>query len=428
MIVNEKMMQFILENKFYEEENLRTVCEKKIMIKFLGIPNADQGPDFLYSRILVDNTEWAGNIELHVNTSDWILHRHHLDKNYLNVVLHIVWNHDTSKFIHSHVLVLSDYVKIAKLEASFDNDIQFNDFPCSYPLRKPLSSIVLDWLFQLGEIRLERKVNTILSEINSVKGDWDEVAWRFIASNFGYRVNAGVFYQIACSLPFKFLKRYNNNPILIECFLMGQAGLLNIDFTDQYPIQQKKSYERLKTIYALKEINQPLYFLRMRPQNFPTIRLSQLAVFLHKTGSIFDLMENESDLSSILFRFRVASTEYWDSHFVFDRKSKPTIKLMGIDFTYNLIYNSIIPLMISYGISTGKNQLIEKGKDWLLSIPPENNKKIRFLKQVIIPKNSYESQSALELYDSHCKNNRCDECFIAREIRQSKFEENYNQL
>ena len=104
MVINEKMMQFILENKFYDEFNLRTICGKKITIKFLGILNPNQGPDFLHSRILIDNTEWAGSIELHVNTSDWLLHRHHLDKNYINVVLHIVWKHDTNKFIQSHVL------------------------------------------------------------------------------------------------------------------------------------------------------------------------------------------------------------------------------------------------------------------------------------------------------------------------------------
>jgi hypothetical protein len=144
-----------------------------------------------------------------------------------------------------------------------------------------------------------------------------------------------------------------------------------------------------------------------------------LAVFFHKTVSVFDLIENEPDLCRVLSQLRVASTEYWDSHFVFDKESKKKIKLMGIDFSYNLISNSIIPLMISYGITTRKNQLIEKGKNWLLSIPPENNKNLRFLKHVINPNNSYQSQSALELYTNYCKNNRCDECLIAKEIRKS---------
>jgi hypothetical protein len=426
--MNEKVMQFILENKFYDEENLRTVCGQKITIKFLGVPNADQGPDFLHSRILIDKTEWAGNIELHVNTSDWIIHRHHLDKNYINVVLHIVWKHDTNKFIHSHVLLLSDYVNMTWLDDNLINAIQFVKHPCSYPLKRPLSSDVFDWLFKMGEKRLDTKVNAILLELDSVKGDWDEVAWRVIASNFGHKVNSGVFHQIACSLSFKLINKFKYDPILIECLLMGQAGLLNNDFNDAYPIQQKKAYKRLKSIYALKEISLPLYFLRMRPQNFPTIRLSQLAVFLNKTPSVFDILENQYDLSDILSRLRVASSEYWDSHFVFDRESKKKIKLMGIDFTYNLISNSIIPLMISYGISTGKNQLIKKGKDWLLSIPPENNKNLRFLKHVIIPKNSYESQMALELFNNYCKNDRCDECLIAREIRQSEFLKNQSQL
>jgi hypothetical protein len=421
MLVNEKLMQLILENKFYDEDKLRTVCGRKIKIKFLGIPNIDQGPDFLHSRILIDNTEWAGNIELHVNTSDWITHRHHLDKNYVNVVLHVVWKHDTNKFIHSHVLLLSEYVNRAWLNENLNNSIQFFKHPCSYPLKRPLSSDIFDWLFEFGERRLDRKVNAILSELKSVNGDWGEVAWRIIASNFGHRVNAGVFHQIACSLSFKLINKFKNDPMLIECLLMGQAGLLNDDFSDAYPIQQKKAFKRLKSIYALKEISLPVYFLRMRPQNFPTIRLSQLAVFVNKTPSVLEILEYESDLSNVLSRLRVASTDYWDSHFVFDRESKKIKKLMGIDFTYSLIYNSIIPLLISYGISLGKKQLIKKGKDWLFSVPPENNKNIRFLSNVIIPTNSFESQSALELFNNYCINERCDECLIARKIRQSEF-------
>ena len=420
MLVNEKLLQFILENKCYDEDNLRTVCGKKIKIKFLGIPNIHQGPDFLHSRILIDNTEWAGNIELHVNTSDWMIHRHHLDKNYVNVVLHVVWRHDTNKFIHSHVLLLSEYVNRAWLDDKLNGGNHLIKYPCRSPLTRPLSSDLFNWLFTLGEKKLERKVNAILSELNSVNGDWDEVAWRIIVSNFGHIVNTGTFYQIACSLSHKLINKFKNDPILIECLLMGQAGLLNDDFNDHYPIQQKKSYNRFKSIYALKEIAMPLYFLRMRPHNFPTIRLSQLAVLFNKTPSIFDILEYESDLPDVLTLLRVATTDYWDHHFVFDRESKKMKKLMGKEFTYNLIYNSIIPLLISYGISSGKKQFIKKGKDWFFSIPAENNKNIRFLNNVINPKNSFESQSALELFNNYCKNERCDECLIAREIRQSE--------
>jgi hypothetical protein len=158
----------------------------------------------------------------------------------------------------------------------------------------------------------------------------------------------------------------------------------------------------------------------MRPQNFPTIRLSQMAVFLNKSVSIFEKSENLFHVSDFLSKLSCAATAYWDSHYVFDRESKKKIKMMGKDFTNNLIYNSIIPLLISYGIATGKNQLIKKYKDWLFSTPPENNKSVRFLRHLIIPKNPFESQSLLELYNDFCKNDRCDECCIAQDIRQSQ--------
>ena len=419
MVINEKMMQFILENKFYDEFNLRTICGKKITIKFLGILNPNQGPDFLHSRILIDNTEWAGSIELHVNTSDWLLHRHHLDKNYINVVLHIVWKHDTNKFIQSHVLELSDYVDIEWREAYLNNFVRFGIRPCITPLKTPLSLNTIDWVNQLGDKRLNTKINWILSELKSVNGDWHEVAWRVIASNFGYKVNSAVFFQVACSIPYKLILRLSNDPFLIESLLMGQAGLLDQDFTDEYPKQLKSAYLRLKSIYLLKNIEHPLYFLRMRPQNFPTIRLSQLAIFFSKGKSVFDLMENVKDINEFSSQNRFAASAYWDCRYVFDRLSKKRTKLMGIDFSNNITLNSMIPLFISYGISTGEIRFFNKGREWLDSMPPETNKNTRFLKHIIIPKNAFESQSLLELFNSFCNNNRCEECFIAKEIRHA---------
>jgi len=416
MGINEKMMQFILENKIYDEFNLRTICGKKIAIKFLGILNPNQGPDFLHSRILIDNTEWAGSIELHVNTSHWILHRHHLDKNYINVVLHIVWKHDTSKFIQSHVLELSDYVDVVWEESYFNNFFQYGIRPCSIPLKTPLSSNTIDWVKQLGHKRLLKKTEWIFAELNSVNGDWNEVAWRVITSNFGYKVNSAVFFQIACSIPYKLIIRLRNDPFLIECLLMGQAGLLDQDFNDEYPKQLKSTYLRLKSIYVLKNIEHTLYFLRMRPHNFPTIRLSQLAIFFSKVKSVFDLMENIEDINKFSSQNRFAASAYWDCRYVFDRLSKKRIKLMGKDFSNNLILNSMIPLFISYGISTGDTRYFAKGREWLASMPPETNRNTLFFKHVINPKNAFESQSLLELFNGFCSNNRCEECFVAKEI------------
>lgn len=417
MGINEKMMQFILEKKFFDEFNLRTICGKKITIKFLGILNSNQGPDFLHSRILIDNTEWAGSIELHVNTSDWVLHRHHLDKNYINVVLHIVWKHDTKKFIQSHVLELSDYVDIEWREAYLNNFVQDGIQPCSIPLKTPLSSNTIDWVKQLGHKRLLKKTDWILTILKSVNGDWDEVAWRVITSNFGYKVNSAVFFQIACSIPYKLISRLGNDSFLIESLLMGQAGLLDQEFTDDYPKQLKSAYLRLKSIYLLKDNEHPLYFLRMRPQNFPTIRLSQLAIFFSKVKSVFDFIENVEDIKEFSSQNRFAASAYWDCHYVFDRLSKKRTKHIGKDFSNNIILNSMIPLFISYGISIGDPLYFAKGRQWLDSMPFETNKNTGFFKHVIIPKNAFESQSLLELFNDFCKNNRCEECFIAREIR-----------
>ena len=416
MVLNEKMMQFILENKLYYELNLRTTCSKKITIKFLGILNPDQGPDFIHSRVFIDNTEWAGNIELHVNTSDWVLHQHHLDKNYINVVLHIVWKHDSDKFIQSHVLILSDYVN-NKWQESYFNKIHENQFrPCFFPLKINLSSQTIEWVNTFGQQKIDKKTERIFSILKSVNGNWEEVSWRIIASNFGYRVNSETFFQIACSIPYKLIYRLKNDPISIESLLMGQAGLLNHDFNDDHPILLKSSYSRLKSIYSLKEIYRPLYFLRMRPQNFPTLRLSQLANFFSMGKSIFELIEHTKDINSLSEQIRVTASAYWDCHYLFDRLSKEKTKYMGIQFSYNIIINSIIPLLVSYGLSTGRNSYLYKARDWLDSIPPQTTKNIYFLKTLINPKNAFQSQAALELYNTFCIENKCNECKIRQDV------------
>lgn len=415
--MNEKMMQFILENKFYDEHNLRTSCNKKIYIKFLGIPNPDQGPDFVHSRVFIEDTEWAGNIELHVNTSDWTSHQHHLDRNYVNVVLHIVWKHDSDSFIHSHVLTLSDYVSHG-WQDSYLLGINKNELrPCFSSTKINLSSKTIDWINDLGQQKIDKRTERILSILKSVNGNWEEVSWRLIASNFGYRVNSETFFQLACSIPYNLIYRFKNDPFSIESLLMGQAGLLNRDFKDEYPLLLKSSYRRLKSFYSLKEIDRPLFFLRMRPQNFPTVRLSQLANFFSSKKSIFELIENEENVNNFSEQIRVAASVYWDCHFIFDRLSKEKTRHMGIDFSNNIILNSIIPLLISYGLSTGRKSYVIKAMKWFVSLPSEKIKKIDFLNKLINPKNAFQSQSALELYNTFCVENKCNECKIRHDVK-----------
>jgi len=416
MVSNEKMLQFILENNYYNASNLRTVCGKMIQIKYLGIANPDQGPDFIHSRVSVEDAEWAGNIELHVKTSDWKLHRHHVDKNYINVVLHIVWEHDTEDFFHSPVLVLSNFIKEDWHQAYLKKNIEGSNRPCKLSSSAIQYQSTFSWLHELGEKRLNRKTEHILEELKLVDGDWEEVAWRTIARNFGYRVNAEAFYKVACSVSYTLLKKLKHDSRLIESLLFGQAGLLENDFNDSYPNFLKFEYSRLKSLYGLNETKFPIHFLRMRPSNFPTIRLSQLSAFISIQQSIFELMENSSDLITFSSRIRFKAATYWDCHYMFDRLSKCSGKVMGVDFICNIILNSIIPLMNAYERSTDSGLFKDKVRNWLLAMPAEQNKKTLFLNNLIKVNNAFESQSILELVDNFCSYVRCVDCQIAKEI------------
>ncbi len=419
MVSNEKMLQFILENNFYNASILRTVCGKVIQIKCLGIANPDQGPDFIHSRVLVEDAEWAGNIELHVKTSDWRLHRHHLDKNYNNVVLHVVWQHDTEDFFHSPVLVLRNFIKEDWYQAYLKKNIEGGKRPCKLSSSAIQQQSTFRWLHELGEKRLNQKTENILEELKLVDGDWEEVAWRTIARNFGYRVNAEAFYKVACSLSYKLIKKLKHDSRLIESMLLGQAGLLENDFNDSYPNFLKLEYRRLKTIYGLNETKFPIHFLRMRPSNFPTIRLSQISAFVSVQQSIFELMESSTDLFVFSSKIRFKAASYWNNHYVFDRLSNHSEKLMGVDFTFNIILNSIVPLMNAYGRSIGSSIFTDRARNWLFAMPAEQNRKTLFLNNLIKVKNAFDSQSILELVDNFCINEKCVDCQIAKEIELS---------
>ncbi len=430
MVLSEKMIQFILEQKLYDPSSLVTVCGHRLTILTLGVLNSNQGQDFIHSRIIIGKTEWVGNIELHIRTSDWQLHKHHLDKNYTNTVLHVVWIHDSIEYNHSPVLELRNFA-FQDWKKVYLNGMKISkNVVCPHAFSKLIDSDSQKYISVIGKRRLFRKASCFINELRSVNGDWEEVSWRMVAKNFGHEVNSEGFYQLASSVEFGVLKKYINDPMMMEAILMGQAGLLNSELIDPYPRFLKSSYSLLKARHGLKQKNIKVYFLRMRPQNFPTIRMSQLAAFYSEVGSIFQFIDTPFELRSKLIRFCFCASPYWDTHFIFDKLSTMNKKRMGIGFAYNLIINSMAPLLYAYGMTIGSDFHISQAMKLLISTPPERNKKIDFFKNIMMPGDAFESQSLIQLYDDFCVKGRCDVCKIKKipvmdEI-SSKFNSNYS--
>ena len=415
--MNEYQLQLIWEQQAFSRHPLFTTCGKPVVVITQGKLNKDQGPDFSLARIMIDQHEWVGNVELHVRTSDWYLHGHHYDSKYSNVILHVVWIHDNSKFVHSPVLELSSILgqstKLAVISTFHDK----GTIRCAPITTGSPSQQVYSWLHLLGEHRIEKKANQVLDWLDLYRGDWDSATWLLMLKGFGYRVNADTFYELARSIPFYLVRTYKYDLHMLEALLFGQSGLLDQQWHDEYPQQLSASYKLIKHKFGLTCIANPLYFLRMRPNNFPTIRLSQLASLYHQRQHIFRFIidaQQHSDLSAFL---RAGISSYWETHSTFDTLGPRQIKLPGTTLINSLIINVIVPILVAYSRSIGNQLYRKRAMGWMQSIRAESNSILgQFSEAGFLPTNAFQSQSLLELYQCFCSQGLCHQCTRGQEI------------
>ncbi|MCX8020315.1 MAG: DUF2851 family protein, partial [Chitinophagaceae bacterium] len=309
--MNEKLLHFIWQHQYYDARGLTTVGGESVQVLQAGQFNAHQGPDFLNARLKINNVTWAGHVEMHVKTSDWIRHGHQKDRNYDNVILHVVWQHDMAddelpdKMQHVPVVSLESRVSSLLLKR-YEHLMKSRSFiPCGKMIAdvKPLTW--RSWKDRLLAERLQKKSERILALLKENGMHWEETFWQLIARNFGIRQNADAFEELARRLPLKIIARHKSNYFQIEAMLMGQAGLLNEELDDEYYIMLQKEYHFLRKKYQLQPIRQSVHFLRMRPSAFPTLRLAQLSALLHRSSRLFSKIQETSELKTIRSLFSV---------------------------------------------------------------------------------------------------------------------------
>jgi hypothetical protein len=417
MIYKEDLLQFIWEKYLFEDKKLNTVCGKKLTIKNRGTKNLDQGPDFIDARIILDDTEWAGNIEIHLTTSEWLHHGHSTDVNYKNVILHVVWKNNTPFFSQSPVLELQDIID-PKLLTVYHYLMQNTSvIRCSSLGTFSLDNDILDWVMEMGLRRLNEKSNELIHQLDGLQGNWDELIWTTLCRNFGYRVNSEGFYLLAKSIPFALVNKMKQHVFILEALFMGQAGLLKKNWVDEYPKKLLIEYNRLKKLYRLKEICHPIYFLRMRPANFPTIRLAQLSIMISKNNRILDILKNVSTANQLKKQFTFEISDYWSNHYRFDKISTSSDKKPGNTFIDNLFINTFIPILYTYGRVVGSDLLKQKAIKWLSELQAESNSILNgFILLGFKPTTAAETQALLALHKNYCKELKCTECIIGEKI------------
>jgi hypothetical protein len=416
--MTEKLLQFIWQFRYFGLHDLYLENGENISIIFPGHPNANQGPDFLYAKIKIEETTWIGNVELHLQTSLWKKHQHDEDKNYNNVILHVVWENDISMPERDiPTLVLQHRVSKLFLEKYREWMESPAFIPCKKNIQQVNDIVWLSWKQRLLVERLQRKSMIVQQYLKQNNDHWEETLWWLIAANFGIKVNTSVFEAVARSIPVQILAKHKNQIHQLEALLLGQAGLLENDFTDDYPVMLKKEYLFLKSKYHLPVIYQNVHFLRMRPGNFPTIRFSQLAALIHESSHLFSRIKESKTIGEIKKLLTVTANDYWHTHYVFDELSAFKKKSLGRQTIENIIINTIIPVLYAYSWLHKDEVYRNKSFEWLEGIAPEENTEVEKWKRIKMgPKNSFDSQALHELKTNYCDKKRCLECAIGNAL------------
>lgn len=414
--MNERLLQYIWQFQYFNKSELTTTHGEPVQVLYAGTYNTNQGPDFSNAKIKISNTVWAGQIEVHIHASDWHKHNHDASKDYKNVILHVVWDNDTedNKF---PVLELKD--KISKLLLSrYEEWMNAAAFiPCSNSIRSIKDITWKIWKERLLAERLLRKSQLITLSFQQNNYHWEETFWWFLARNFGMKVNADAFEAIAKSIPVTIIAKHKNQIHQLEAFLFGQAGLLEENFSEEYPKLLQREYAFLKTKYALKPVAISLQFLRMRPASFPSVRLAQLAILLHESVHLFSKIKEAASVKDIRLLFSLPANDYWHYHYRFEELTDYKPKKTGETMIDNIIINTIVPFLFAWGSYHADNSYKEKALQWLEETSAERNTITNgFALLQIENKNAYDSQSLIELKNEYCSRKRCLECSVGNAL------------
>ena len=419
--MKEDFLHYLWKFKKFDTLNLKTSNGEEIVIVNVGHYLELAGPDFFNAQIIIGDQKWAGNVEIHLKSSDWYVHHHERDVNYENVILHVVWEHDTEIFRKNNseipVLELRQYVDTATI-ANYQSLVSPKSWIfCEKQLNEIDDFTLKNWQERLFFERLERKSKPIFELLEQTNQDWEAVLFCLLAKNFGLNTNGELFLKIAQSIPFSVIRKESFEVENLEALLLGSAGVLDTEKEDTYYKDLKFRYFYLLQKYQLeKNSTEPVQFFKHRPDNFPTIRLSQLANLYHSQQNLFTIISTSNSLVTIYKTFEVAVSAYWQNHYQFDKESPKKLKKLSKSFVDLIVINTIIPLQFAFAKSQGKENS-EDLMQLLNAVAPEKNAIVdKFGSFGINPKNAFESQSLLQLKNEYCNKSRCLECAIGMEL------------
>lgn len=398
--MQESFLHYIWQFQYFDKQELATTQGETLQVIRPGIHNTNAGPDFSDAKVRIGLMSWAGNVEMHIASSEWEVHRHHLDHAYDSVVLHVVWTDDKPVKLDDGsllpTLVLKGRIDTQLLTRY--RKLMGTSFliPCARQFGHVPGIVKLSMLDRVLVERLEEKSQSVMELLEYNNNDWDETTYQLLAKNFGFKVNSQPFFQLAKGLPYKTLARHADNPKQVEAMLFGQAGFLDEASGDSRHRMLRREYKVMGAKYTLQTSKlkaSQWKFLRLRPANFPTLRLRQFAVLICERKNLFSRI--------------IELDNYRSAYELFD------IAEMGSSSVDNIIINTVAPLLVAYGRRQVDAMFVERAQKILEAIEAEDNRILRSWTALGVDvKNAFDSQALIQLFNSYCVQRRCLDCAI----------------
>ncbi|MES5006485.1 DUF2851 family protein [Prevotella disiens] len=433
----EQLIHYVWKHKFFPLSPLTTTDGKRVEIVDTGLPNKDAGPDFFNAKVKIDGTLWVGNVEIHDKASDWFLHGHDKDSNYDNVILHVVGVSDTRVKKSNGDTPPQLLLPVPEHVATHYNELKTSDtYPPCYKIIPNLSRLMVhSWLSALQTERLEQRTKAINARLKLCEDSWEAAYFVSLARNFGFGINGEAFEQWATNIPFRNVDHHRDDLFQIEAIFMGQAGLLDLDYLseqqrtkaaeNEYFLRLQSEYKYLAHKFHLKPIDGRLWrFLRLRPQNFPTIRIAQLAHLYYERRSNLSALIDCQTIEEVFELLQTHVTPYWENHYTFGGEaSKANKKTLSKASLQLISINTVVPILFAYGRYKMSEKLIDRAFAFLEALKAENNHIVRMWEEVGLKVESAgDSQALIQLKKEYCDRKDCLRCRIGYEYLKSNKE------
>ncbi len=416
--MTEAFLYHVWKFRLFKHTQLYTADGQIVEILKPGEQNHDAGPDFSNARIKIGDTLWAGNVEIDPTTADWYNHGHEKNDAFKKIILHVVYE-ITKPVAHGFpVLELKNFID-EKIKLRYADIISSRQkIPCSSQISSVSEITITGWLERMLVERISEKIKPIEEKLKQNQFNWEETFYHSLAKNFGFKTNALPFEMLAQNIPLNVLARQKNNLLQLEALFLGQAGFLSDNVDDAYFLRLKKEYAFLANKYSLTPVDKSLWkFARLRPVNFPTVRIAQFANLVYRSSHLFSKITETKNLNQLIALFDADVSDYWNTHFHFQKKSSEKEKALGRSSVENILINTVVPFLYVYGKEKERSSFCERALFLLEKIAPENNFIIKEWKEAgITPKSAWQTQALIQLTNNYCVHKKCLQCAIGLKI------------